>query len=111
MPVGYFTSGLSENGKEQLKALFEVNSLQSQTVKAIVKDISLGDAPIIMDELVSALKQVSSFESKPKGFLGACLLASAVQSTAPGLVAFVKSIPKKPAWMSTILKAQTWYKE
>lgn len=110
MPVGYSNAGLSEKGKEQLKALLAVSSPLSENGKTLARSIAENETTVIMEELVNTLKGVSSFDKKPSGFDGACILASVAKTTIPIFTLFLHSISKKPVWMNTSLKNQEWYK-
>jgi predicted KAP-like P-loop ATPase len=114
MPIGAYVVGLSPIGREVLSILLDAKNVSSPTAKDHLKQLPLEVQVPVMEGIVSQLRQISDWSKKPKGFAGGCLLARHSGEAAKVFVRFISGLnvgDKHPAWLSTLLKDEQWYKD
>ena len=114
MPIGAYVVGLSPVGREVLDALVDTTNTSSPTAKKLLDTLPLEEQILVMEGVISHLRQVSDWSRKPKGFAGACLLARHSVDAAQILVRYLLELKlgsKPPAWMTAQLKQEQWYKD
>lgn len=115
MPIGAYVVGLSPVGREVLEVLVSMKNISSPTAEKQVKTLPLEEQVPVMESMINHLRQVSDWTKKPKGFSGACLLARHSSETAKILARYIDEVKKKgdksPAWLTTLLKQEEWYRD
>jgi hypothetical protein len=64
-----------------------------------------------MDQVISEMRRNPAWEKVRPDFRGAVLLARASPEAAKALSRFLRSLPKRPPWMGTMLKSEAWFEE
>ena len=116
MPIGTYVVGLSSGGQEVLDLLVNTKNTSSPTAKKLLASLPQEEQVPVMEGVISHLRQASEWSLKPKGFTGACLLARHSADAAKILIRYLQELKlelgdKPPAWMTTLLKEEHWYKE
>ena len=114
MPIGAYVVGLSPGGREVLDALVDTKNTSSPTAGKLLDTLPLEEQIPVMEGVISHLRQASDWSRKPKGFAGACLLARHSADAAKILIRYLQELDlgdKPPAWMTTLLKEEQWYKD
>lgn len=109
MPIGVYAIGLSPNAREALETLAETKNLSSRAAKNVLDALPPEEQIPVMEELINLLRQISDWNKQPKGFAGACLLASSSREAAKILVRYIGNLSEQQPWMTTLLKSQQWY--
>lgn len=110
MPIGAYVVGLSPKGREALDVLISVNNISSFAGKDAAKGLPLEDEVPVMEGVIEHLRQITDWSKKPKGFAGACLLATQSADAAKVFKRYIGGIGNLRPWMNTLLKDQEWYR-
>lgn len=86
-------SGLSAAAQKVVAALLKVTSVNSPVGKEIVDNLSPIDRPVVMAQLIDAMRRADWTEAVP-GLHGAVLLAKTAAETEGDLRAFLSTVPK-----------------
>ena len=109
--LGIDTKELSENAKEILTGLLELNNLSSPSITPKLPSLSIDEQILVMEKMIDHLRQVINWDNRPKGFSGACLLANSSAIAAKLFIPFLKELESQnKSWLSAILKNFEWYK-
>lgn len=114
VPIGNYLSSISPTAREVLQTLATVSSKASPTAKKAILKLPREEQVPVMEALINGMRQVTDWASRPKGFYGACLLASVSSDAAKLLLRFLHSEPlskSQPPWLATALKGEAWNKE
>ena len=111
MPIGVYVTGLSPNAREVLQTLAQTQNISSPAAQKALSDLPIEEQVPVMEELIVQLRQVSDWSKQPKGFAGACLLASHSTETAVILRRYIRSLDDQQPWMQALMKKQDWYKD
>lgn len=114
MPIGAYVVGLSPVGREALDVLVNTTHTSSQIVPPLLDKLPFEEQVPVMEGVISQLRQISDWTSKPKGFSGACLLARHSADAAKLFLRFLNELDlgdKNPPWMMAALKAEEWSKD
>lgn len=114
VPIGNYLSSISPTAREVLRTLSIISSKSSPAAKEAIEKLPKEEQVPVMEALINVLRQVTDWSNRPKGFPGACLLASASQDAAKLLRRFFQSEPickNQPPWLVAALKGETWSKE
>lgn len=107
MPLRFARGGLSPAATEAIRVLLRVTSISSAAAKAAITNLPPAEHAAVMDALIGELRRATDWNSRPKGFVGANLLALGASDAGEALARFVKSLPTKPPWMK-VLKLEPW---
>lgn len=113
MPIGTYVVGLSPTSRSVLDALVDTKNISSPTVEKLLDTLPLEEQVPVMEGVISHLRRVTDWSRNPKGFAGAVLLARHSSDAAKILIRYLQEIDlgeKPPAWMTTLLKQENWYK-
>lgn len=114
MPIGAYVMGLSPSGREILNALIDAKNTSSPSIMPLLEKLPQEEQVPVMEGLISQLRQISDWTYKPKGFVGACLLARYSADAATILIRYLhefNSEAKQPPWMNAALKSEKWNKD
>jgi predicted KAP-like P-loop ATPase len=111
MPTGAYIVGLSLQGKEALTTLVNVPNLSSVAAQNALKQLPLEEQVLVMEGIITHLRQVSDWANQPKGFAGAVLLARCSDVASKILRHFINQLPSQYPWMTTMLKDENWNRE
>lgn len=111
MPIGAYIIGLSSQGKEALATLVSVKNLSSVAAQNALKQLPLEEQVLVMEGIITHLRQVSDWANQPKGFAGAVLLARHSGVAAKILRHFINQLASKHPWMVTMIKDENWNRE
>ena len=110
MPIGAYLIGISAPGRQALKTLISVSKLASPDGITAASTIPLSEQIPVMEGIIEQLRQVEDWNSQPKGFAGACLLANKSSAAGAVLTRFIGGLGPLRPWMTAMLKNQTWHK-
>ena len=107
----YFTIGLSRLGKEAFEVLRQMNSMSSTVAEQIFSSLNENEVTMVMESLITELRQISDWEQRPKPFNGASFLANKSSKAGKMLKNFLVDVEPKQPWLRTLLKNATWSKD
>ena len=113
MPIGAYVVGLSPIGREVLSALVNTKNTSSPAAERSLNNLPLEEQVLVMEGVISHLRQVSDWSEKPNGFVGACLLARHSPDSAKILIRYLQELElgdTPPPWMMMMLKDEKWHK-
>lgn len=113
MPIGAYVVGMSPIGRSILDALVDTKNTSSPTAEKLLDTLPLEEQIPVMEGVISHLRRVTDWSRNPKGFAGAVLLARHSADAAKILIRYLQELDleKPPAWMASLLKEESWYKE
>ncbi|QQF02437.1 KAP family P-loop NTPase fold protein [Sinorhizobium meliloti] len=104
MPIRVSIQRLSEKTRKAIEILLKTAIATSPASKAAIDDIEPSEVGDAMDEIIAAMKRNPDWSKLRPDFRGAHLLATKDKIAHDKLVAFIKSLPKTPRWMATMMK-------
>lgn len=110
MPLGVYANGMSTEGQNALKVLTETSKISNPLAAEVSNRVPLADQVPVMEGIVEHLRQVVDWNSQPKGFAGACLLAVQSPGAARVFARYIGGLAKQPPWMKAMLKDAQWLK-
>ena len=111
MPIGAYAIGLTQSGQDVLTVLVGTKNMSSPTAVKLLSSLAPEEEVLVMEGVITQLRQVSDWSKQPSGFAGACLLARHSSSAAKVLSRYIIELTShstRPAWMSVLLKTETW---
>jgi predicted KAP-like P-loop ATPase len=111
LPLGAYVVGLSPKGREALEGLITVSNMISPAGTNLAKNLSLEDQVPVMEGIIEHLRQVTDWTAQPRGFSGACLLATNSPEAAKVLCRYIGGLGELRPWMKVLLRDQNWYKD
>lgn len=111
IPLGIFTIGLSRLGKEAFEALRQMNSVSSTVADQVFSSLNENEVIMVMESLITELRQIPDWDQRPKPFNGAYFLANKSPKAGKMLKNFLVDVEPKQSWLKSLLKSAAWYKD
>ena len=103
MPLGIQVNTLSSSAKELIEVLMNVKTINSQTAKDEISKVTKEEYLSVMEVIVTSLRSISDWSSKPLGVDGAILLSNMDNNCKAYLLKYLSEI-KKQRWLEPILR-------
>ena len=112
VPVRAIRGGLSAAAAESLTVLLRAASISSPSAKTAIGAIPAVEHAAVMSNLIAEFRKHGDWATKPDGFVGAQLLASASPEAGVLLAGLIRTVtgPKVPPWLNVIVKDAPWFK-
>ena len=109
-PVRASTKGLSADSEGALNALLLTSALNSPAAKQAAISIPDPECEAVMAALISELRKVDNWTSRPKAFSGAVILGDERENTRSDLKRFVATLPEnpRPLWLKQVIERRVW---
>ena len=111
LPVRVTAEGLSAASQQALNALMKIDNLSSPALASIIDALPSDESVAMIEAVIEQLRKVTSWSSKPPGFVGAVAIANRYPEAGGKLKLFISSFNKLPPWMNMIVKDKDWYTE
>jgi predicted KAP-like P-loop ATPase len=111
VPLRLASSALPKKLIPVVETLLRTATISSQVSSEAIALLEAEEAPMVMEQLISEIRKNSSWDRIRPDFRGALLLARKSASAGKLLGRFVRSLPDRPGWLSTMIKDDTWHKE
>ncbi|MBA8906474.1 putative KAP-like P-loop ATPase [Aminobacter ciceronei] len=104
LPLRTLSAHLSPLARKAVGTLLKTVSMNSKASKDAIDQIPSEEMADVMDEIIVAMNRNPDWSRIRSDFRGAALLAKANPAGYEKLVRFLAGIPKKPAWMTAMMK-------
>jgi hypothetical protein len=82
--------------------------MSSRAATLAIGDLEGADRITAMEQLVAEMRKNVDWSKIRNDFRGAVLLARSAPEAAKVLGRFIRTLPKRPAWMNAIVKDDAW---
>jgi len=110
LPLGMQLHGMSQVALDALSTLSKTTSMNSPAATKAAKELTAEDATLVQESLITALRKVTDWASKPTGLTGAILLADLQTSAAVPLARFLRGMTRNEPWFKALTKNTEWLK-
>ena len=110
VPLRAISKGLSRDGETAFNTLLRITNTSSRAAQQAIGNIPVGEETLVMDLILGELNNHNNWESKPKGFMGAFLLAKELEETRPQFISFMNTaMVEKTPWFNLMMKKENWF--
>ena len=110
VPLRAISKGLSRDGETAFNTLLRITNTSSRAAQQAIGNIPVGEETLVMDLILGELNNHNNWESKPKGFMGAFLLAKELEETRPQFISFMNTaMVEKTLWFNLMMKKESWF--
>lgn len=109
-PLRMFRGGLSATALDALNLLMRAESRSSPSARAALRAITEDEHEAVMSEMISTFRAHANWSKRPKGFIGALLLAEISPRAGQQLASFVRTavVGPLPPWLMVFAKEAGW---
>lgn len=102
MPLGIQANTLSPSAKELIQVLLSVKTINSPKAKEEISRVAKEEYLLVLEVIVTSLRSISDWSTKPQGLDGAILLANIDNACKAYLLKYLSEI-KAQRWLGPIL--------
>jgi predicted KAP-like P-loop ATPase len=110
LPLGMQIHGLSQAALDALSALSKTTSISSPAAIKAAKELTAEDATLVQESLITELRKVTDWASKPNGLTGAILLADIHPTAGIPLARYLRGMNRNEPWFKALTKNIDWLK-
>jgi hypothetical protein len=111
VPLRLAGAATSPKALRAAETLLQTSTISSKAAAEAIGSLDGGEKVAAMDQVISEMRRNPAWEKVRPDFRGAVLLARASPEAAKALSRFLRSLPKRPPWMGTMLKTEAWFEE
>jgi predicted KAP-like P-loop ATPase len=108
LPLGIRSNALPPQAREALAVLLKTDSLSSPAASKHIAALDASDVLPVLDGVLTELRKVTDWSTRPQGFAGALLLASKFSEASASLKVFVRERDLKAPWFKALTKNFKW---
>ncbi len=110
VPLRVVAASMSAAASKAVEVLSDLRTASSPAARAALAAVDPTEHVPIMDVLVRDMRRDTDWSRARRDFTGATVLADTSPEAAAVLMRFISSLglPKRPAWMSSLLKDKPW---
>ena len=101
---------MSQVALDAISTLSKTTSMNSPASIKAATDLTAEDATLVQESLITELRKVTDWASKPNGLTGAILLADLQTSAAVPLARFLRGMTRNEPWFKALTKNTEWLK-
>lgn len=107
IPIGHYANKLSPRATEAFDILLKVKnqSSASKTLQNTLSDLTPEDYTLIMEAIISRLKNNNDWSARPKGFAGALALAKKSENAKKLFYQYLKQLDKNFPWLNSTIES------
>ena len=111
VPLRLSSTALSPKALQAIESLLQTATISSKGAANAIAALDGGERVLVMEQLVGEIRKNATWDKVRSDFRGAVLLARSSPDAAKIFARFIRSLPKRPPWMNTLLKDDDWFEE
>jgi predicted KAP-like P-loop ATPase len=111
VPLRFATSSLPPKLVRVVETLLRTATISSRAASDAIASLEADEPIAVMEQLIGEMRKNSAWEKVRSDFRGSLLLARHSNNAAKLLGRFLRSLPRQPAWMLSVLKDDAWHRE
>jgi predicted KAP-like P-loop ATPase len=109
VPLRLAGATLSPKVVRAVETLLQTATISSKAAAEAIASLDGSEKVAAMEQIVGEMRRNPLWEKLRTDFRGSVLLARASPEAAKALARFLRSLPKRPPWMTTMLKDEVWF--
>lgn len=111
VPLRLTATTLSARIVKVTQSLLATATVSSKGAAESIASLEGGEHSVVMEQLIAQMRKDAVWDKVRPDFRGALLLARSSPEAAKILSRFIRSLPKRPPWMNTLMKDDKWFVE
>lgn len=108
VPLRVSTAALSPKVRTAVETLLETATISSRAAAEAIGTLDGAERLSAMEQIIREIQKDPAWDRTRPDFRGAVLLARGSPDAAKALVRFIKALPKRPPWMTAMVRDEAW---
>jgi predicted KAP-like P-loop ATPase len=111
VPLRLSAATLSPKALRAVESLLHTATVSSKAAREAIDGLDAAEHVVVMEQLVREMRKNVAWDQVRPDFRGAVLVARSSAEAGKILARFVRSLPRRPAWMTALTRDDDWLPE
>jgi predicted KAP-like P-loop ATPase len=111
VPLRLSAAALSPKAVAAVESLLHTATVSSRAAREAIENLDGVEQVMVMEQLIVEMRKNAVWDQVRSDFRGAVLLARHSAEAGKALARFVRSLPRRPAWMTPLIRDDSWMSE